>query len=314
MLGKVELSVVIPVFNEMENVSILCNRLTMACDSLNRSYEILFVDDASTDGTYEILKGLRSQDERIRAIRFRRNYGQTAAMAAGFEYARGNIIISMDGDMQNDPADVPRLLEKLGDGYDVVTGWRKDRKDKFWSRRLPSLVANWIIGLITGVPIHDNGCSLKAYRASVIRSVMLYGELHRFIPAMSTLVGARVAEIMVSHHPRTFGKSKYGMSRVWRVLLDIITVKMITGFASRPSAWFGILSVPFIVLGFGGLLAGSRMFFGNLIEEWVVISTASLLFFFLGAHLVSIGFIGELFVKTGDYSPKKSIKETIEIL
>jgi len=233
--NRIVVSVVIPVYNEEESVLPLYQSVCRACELLREPYEVIFVDDGSRDKTFDILKGIYEHDARVKVLSFRKNSGQTAAMAAGFEYANGDLIVSMDGDLQNDPVDIPRLLSKLREGFDVVCGWRKSRQDKFWTRRLPSMVANWIIGRVTGVRIHDNGCSLKAYRASVIKSIALYGEMHRFIPAMATLAGARIAEIVVNHHPRRFGKSKYGMGRIWRVVLDIITVKLITRFASRPA-------------------------------------------------------------------------------
>jgi len=190
----------------------------------------------------------------------------------------------------------------------------KKRKDKLISRRIPSIAANWLIGKITGVPIHDNGCSLKAYRASIIKNVTLYGEMHRFIPAMSTIVGAKVTEIIVNHHSRRFGKSKYGIGRVWRVALDIITVKMVTGFVSRPALWFGLSALPFIILGTSTLLIAGGMYFSQLIENWIVMSTAAFLFFFLGTHLLSMGVIGELLMKTGDFLPKNSLRSTPTVL
>src|SRR5262249_8539542 len=194
-------------------------------------------------------------------LSFRRNSGQTAAMAAGFEYAGGDLIVSMDGDLQNDPVDIPRLLSKLREGFDVVCGWRKARQGKFWSRRGPSVIANWIIGRAAGVGIHDTGCSLKAYRASVIKSIALYGKMPRFIPAMATLAGAQIAEIVVNHHPRRFGKSKYGIGRIWRVVLDIITVKLITGFASRPALWFGLPGVAIFASSLLALLVAAGVYF-----------------------------------------------------
>ena len=229
------LSIVVPVYNEEDNVRPLFEKIQAVCEAIGDAYEVLFVDDGSEDDTFDVLSELCKQEPRLVVIRFEKNAGQTAAMAAGFEYARGERIVSMDGDLQNDPVDMPRLLEKLDEGYDLVCGWRKDRQDKFLTRRVPSIIANWIIGKVTGVPIHDNGCSLKAYRASVIKQVPLYGEMHRFIPAMSTVVGARITEIVVSHHPRRFGKSKYGLGRIWRVMLDIIAFKFIISvFTSRP--------------------------------------------------------------------------------
>jgi len=235
---KPAVSIIVPVYNEEESVLPLYRKIRQACERLGKPYEIVFVDDGSSDRTFEFLQRIHGYDARVKVICFRKNYGQTAAMVAGFEHAQGDIIVSMDGDLQNDPADITMLLAKLEEGYDVVCGWRKERKDKLISRRIPSVVANWLIGKITGVPIHDNGCSLKAFRASVIKNITLYGEMHRFIPAMSTIVGARIAEVVVNHYPRRFGRSKYGIGRVWRVALDILTVKMITSFVSRPALWF----------------------------------------------------------------------------
>lgn len=270
---KPMLSIVIPVYNEEDNVRPLFEQIQAVCKTIGDAYEVLFVDDGSEDETFNVLSELCKQEPQLVVIRFEKNAGQTAAMAAGFEFARGERIVSMDGDLQNDPIDIPRLLEKLDEGYDLVCGWRKERQDKFLTRRVPSVIANWIIGKVTGVPIHDNGCSLKAYRASVIKQVPFYGEMHRFIPAMTTIVGARIAEIVVSHHPRRFGKSKYGLGRIWRVMLDIIAFKFIISvFTSSPkpqnakNLWHrlsdvlfnpkqrafraaAVLSLPFFVLG-----------------------------------------------------------------
>ena len=273
MEEKPTLSIVVPVYNEEDNVRPLFEKIQRVCETIGGTYEVLFVDDGSQDKTFTVLSELSEQEPQLFVIRFEKNAGQTAAMAAGFEFARGQRIISMDGDLQNDPADIPKLLEKLDEGYDLVCGWRKERQDKFLTRRVPSIIANWIIGKVTGVRIHDNGCSLKAYRASVIKQVPLYGEMHRFIPAMSTIVGARITEIVVSHHPRRFGKSKYGLGRIWRVMLDIIAFKFIISvFTVSPksqklkSLWqrlsnvlfnpkqkafraAAMLSLPFFVLG-----------------------------------------------------------------
>ncbi|MDE0042960.1 MAG: glycosyltransferase, partial [Candidatus Poribacteria bacterium] len=232
----------------------------------------------------------------------------------GFEYARGEVVVSMDGDLQNDPADIPHLLEKMNGGYDIVCGWRKNRQDKFWSRRVPSVVANWLIGKTTGVQIHDNGCSLKAYRGSVIKNVTLYGEMHRFIPAMSTLAGARIAEIPVNHHPRRFGESKYGIGRAWRVALDIVTVKTLTGFASRPGLWFGILGMLAFVLGLVTVFVAVAALFANPPMSWSVLFTVGLLWMFLGAHLFLMAPIAELAMKTGDYLPKQDVRPTVTVL
>ena len=232
---KTHLSIVVPVYNEEDNVKPLYDKIRNVCDKIGKSYQVLFVDDGSNDTTFDVLSKLRDTEPNLAVIRFQKNAGQTSAMAAGFEYAQGEIIISMDGDLQNDPADIPKLLEKLNDGYDLVCGWRKERHDKFWSRRVPSLIANWIIGIVTGVAIHDNGCSLKAYRSEMIKQVPLYGEMHRFIPAMSTIVGARISEIVVTHHPRQFGTSKYGLGRIWRVFLDILAFKILLAVFALPT-------------------------------------------------------------------------------
>lgn len=221
------LSIIIPVYNEEENVRFVFEKIQSVCEAIDVTYEILFVDDGSQDGTFKVLAELHKAASCLRVIRFQKNAGQTAAMAAGFEFAQGERIISMDGDLQNDPTDIPQLLEKLDEGYDLVCGWRKERQDKFLTRRLPSRIANWIIAKVTGIPIHDNGCSLKGYTAAMIKQMPLYGEMHRFIPAMSTTVGAHISEVIVRHHPRHFGKSKYGLGRIWRVMLDIIAFKLI---------------------------------------------------------------------------------------
>jgi glycosyltransferase involved in cell wall biosynthesis len=301
------LSIVVPLYNEEECVHALYENIWNVCESLDLSYEIVFVDDGSRDRTSDALRSIWKRNPRVRVVFFRKNYGQTAAMASGFDHAQGDVIISMDGDLQNDPADIPLLLNKLHEGFDVVCGWRKNRQDKFWTRRVPSVIANWIIGLLTGVRIHDNGCSLKAYRASIIKRVPLYGEMHRFIPAMSTQADARIAEIVVNHHPRRFGKSKYGIGRVWRVLLDIITVKLIIGFAARPMLWFGFISLPFFLLAlatiFNSEISGAEL----VPEEWTVIYTVAFLFLFLGFHLLALGTIGELTMRTGDFVPVQSL-------
>ena len=301
------LSVVVPIFNEEESVELLYERIRDACEPLDRTFEIVLVDDGSTDRTAEILQRLHRQDPRVVVLRFHRNSGQTAAMAAGFEYSRGEVVISLDGDLQNDPGDIPLMLDKIEQGFDVVCGWRKNRKDKFLSRRVPSIIANWIIGRVTGVRIHDNGCSLKAFRASTIKRVSLYGEMHRFIPAMSTLAGARIAEVVVRHHARQYGESKYGLSRVWRVCLDIVTIKMITGFVSRPARWFGFLSVPCWGLGIAALVVASLAILRGVTETWLVSSTVAFLLFFLATHLLSLGVVGELVVTTGDYRSHSSV-------
>jgi glycosyltransferase involved in cell wall biosynthesis len=243
------LSVVIPAYNEEENVPILYEKLKKVLDSLGEDYEIIFVDDGSTDGTYQRLKQLAEKDSRLKVIRFKRNYGQTAAMSAGFEHAKGDVIITMDADLQNDPEDIPILLEKLKEGYHVVSGWRKDRKDPFLSRKLPSMIANWLISKITGVHLHDYGCTLKAYRAEVVKDLELFGDMHRFLPALTKRGGAKITEVVVRHHPRMFGKSKYGIGRTVRVLLDIMLVKFLNEYINKPLYMFGSVGFLLLVLG-----------------------------------------------------------------
>ncbi|MCA8942616.1 MAG: glycosyltransferase family 2 protein [Planctomycetes bacterium] len=242
--GRVEVSVVIPIYNEVENVMALHSALSCALQAMGRDYEILFVDDGSTDGSREIMRRLAADDPNLRVVLFRRNYGQTAAMSAGFDYARGSTVVTMDGDLQNDPADIRRVVEKLDQGYDIVCGWRRNRKDAYATRLLPSKLANLLIRRTTGVPIHDTGCSLKAYRAWVVRSLNLYSDMHRFIAALGAGLGARIAEVPVRHHARLYGESKYGLGRIFRVVADLIVIKMLIQFAAHPIRWFGLLSLP----------------------------------------------------------------------
>lgn len=247
--SRPEISVCVPVFNEEENVALLCDAIVTALEPHGRSFEMVLVDDGSSDGTVQRLTRIAARDPRLVVVRFQRNYGQTAAMMAGIDHARGRYLVTMDGDLQNDPLDIPMMLDKLEEGHDLVVGYRINRQDKFLSRKLPSIIANWLIGRVTGLPIRDNGCSLKVYRAEVIKHVPLYSDMHRFIPAMSTPMGARVAEVGVRHHARRFGVSKYGLSRVFKVLLDLITIKTLQVFARSPLARFGRIAA------FSGLLA-----------------------------------------------------------
>lgn len=233
-----EISVVVPVLDEEENIAPLHQKLEASLQALNLSFEILYIDDGSRDRSFALLSEIAMRDARVKVIRFRRNFGQTAAMAAGMEHSRGRIIIPIDADLQNDPKDIPRLLAKMDEGFDVVSGWRKNRKDNSL-RRIPSRLANALISRVTGVALHDYGCSLKAYRADIMRDVSLYGEMHRFIPAYAHMVGARVAEIPVEHHPRVAGKSKYGIGRTFKVLLDLLVVKFLGGYGSKPIYFFG---------------------------------------------------------------------------
>ena len=246
---SVRLSVVVPFYNESQNVCRMHQAIVQSIEPLGVPFEMVFVDDGSKDDTLELAIGIAEHDPRVRVVKFRRNYGQTPAMAAGIENARGEIIITMDGDLQNDPQDIQAFLTKMDEGYDIVVGWRFNRQDKMISRKIPSKIANRLIGKVTGVPIKDNGCSLKAYRSSVIKHIPLYSEMHRFIPAMASIAGPRIAEIKVRHHARQFGKSKYGLSRIYKVLLDMMVIKTVASFTSRPLLWFSMLSLPMLLAG-----------------------------------------------------------------
>lgn len=294
-----DLSVVVPLYNEEDSVTPLYQAIRRVLDGLPGRSEMLFVDDGSRDGTFAVAEKLAADDKRLRVIKFRRNYGQTPAMAAGIDEARGRIVITMDGDLQNDPEDIPHFIEKIGEGFDIVVGWRFDRQDKLISRKIPSRIANWLIGKVTGVPIKDNGCSLKAFRADVIKEVPLYSEMHRFIPAMASIAGSRIAEIKVRHHARQFGESKYGLSRIYKVLLDLLTIKTIAGFASRPLKWFALLSVPCLVLSMA-LFAGGIVAVLLGAKSALTMTGSGLFFGSLGIYLLFSGGLAELINRTGD--------------
>ncbi len=323
---SLDLSIVMPVYNEAGNLPVLHAELKAVLDRLGRSYEILAVDDGSTDGSLEVLRRLQREDPHLRIIRFRRNFGQTAAFAAGFDHARGRVVITIDADGQNDPADIPRLLKVMEEGdYDIVSGWRQDRKEPFITRRLPSIVANRIISRTTGVRLHDYGCSLKAYRAEVVKNVHLYGELHRFIPALAGWMGVRVAEVPVNDRPRAYGKSKYGISRTIRVLLDLFTVTYLLSFSSRPMQLFGLIG-----LGLGGLgglvglyLVGAKIAHGILegaegfrayrigTSPWLMLSV---LLTVLGVQFIVMGLLGEVITRTYHEAQDKPIYAIREII
>ena len=293
------LSVVVPVFNEEESLEVLHQRLTEALADLGRDYELIFVDDGSSDSSFAVMQRLRASDERLRVVRLRRNYGQTAAFSAGFDRARGEVVVTLDADLQNDPADIPRLLAEYERGYDVVSGWRKDRQDRFLDRRLPSILANRLISWGTGVHLHDYGCSLKAYRREVLDDVQLYGELHRFLPALAHGMGARVTEIEVAHHARQFGRSKYGISRTIRVLLDLLVVKFLLSYSTRPIHIFGLAGLASFVVG-GALLAYLalvKVFLGQDIGDRPLVLLAILLTM-LGVQLITSGLLAELVIRT----------------
>jgi glycosyltransferase involved in cell wall biosynthesis len=300
MAPSPRLSIIVPFYNEAENIRRMYQAIVDAVCPLGASFEMVFVDDGSKDNTLQIACELAKSDERVRVVKFRRNFGQTPAMAAGIENARGEILITMDGDLQNDPADIRQLLTKMDEGNDIVVGWRFNRQDKLISRKIPSKIANRLIGSVTGVPIKDNGCSLKAYRASVIKQIPLYSEMHRFIPAMASIAGPRIAEIKVRHHARQFGKSKYGISRVYKVLLDLMVIKTVASFTARPLLWFGLLSLPMLV-------GGSVLFGYSLIAAAIDHRALSLpiagtgLILLTGAViLVSSGALAEIVYNLGD--------------
>jgi glycosyltransferase involved in cell wall biosynthesis len=292
------ISVVVPLYNEAENVEDLHRELTASLEALGRPYEVLLVDDGSSDGTLGRLLALEARDARVRVLRLRRNFGQTAAFSAGFDHARGDVVVTSDGDLQNDPADIPRLVAKLDEGYDMVCGWRRDRKDPA-TKKVPSWFANRIIAWATGVHIHDYGCSLKAIRVEVVRGLRLYGEMHRFIPAVASWMGVEVAELPVNHRPRTRGRSKYGLGRTVRVLLDLFTVKFLLAYGTRPAHLFGMMGLAFGGTGFVILayLAYIRLFADTAIGGRPLLQLGLLLFLF-GVMLLIFGLMAELLVRT----------------
>lgn len=293
------LSIVVPLYQEAESAPILYQQLAQAAAAAGElAWEFLFVDDGSRDGTWEALEPLQRQDKRVRAIRLKRNFGQTAAMACGIDQARGEMIVTMDGDLQNDPADIPLLLAKLHEGYDVVCGWRRRRQDKLWTRKVPSMVANRLIGWLTGVRLHDYGCSLKAYRADVIKRTPLYAEFHRFIPALSTLTGALIAEVEVNHRPRTFGRTKYNLSRTWRVALDMVTVSWLVKFFSSPLRLFGILAASSLAVAAGCLIRSWQWYVGPSHAVPQVLPGVAMLGLWLVGHFTVLGLLSELCLMT----------------
>ena len=294
-----ELSIVIPVHNESPNIRPLYDELSQTLGEYGRSYEILIVDDGSTDDTFEQLAALQARDPRLRVIRFRRNFGQTAAFAAGFAQARGRLVVTSDGDLQNDPRDIPQMVALIEQGYDIVCGWRKDRKDTFVNRRLPSILANKLISWATGVELHDYGCSLKVFRSEVVKPLRLYGEMHRFLPAIASQMGVKIAEVVVNHRPRRAGTTKYGISRTVRVVLDLATVKFLLSYSTRPLQIFGLLGL--ITGGLGGLITGylgyGRLFLHQGIAERPLLLLGVMLVF-IGVQLVTFGLLAEVMART----------------
>jgi glycosyltransferase involved in cell wall biosynthesis len=310
-----EVSIVVPMRNESPNVDQLYRQVTAAMERSGRSFEIIAIDDGSTDDTFVRLADLQVTDPRLRVIRFRRNFGQTAAFAAGFAHARGRFIVTSDGDLQNDPADIPGMLAVAErSGADIVAGWRKDRKDPFINRRLPSMIANWIISHATGVKLHDYGCSLKVFRSEVIKPMKLYGEMHRFLPAIATEFGVTIVEHVVNHRPRMHGTSKYGISRTIRVVLDLLTVKFLISYSTRPLQIFGLLGVG---MGSAGALVCAYVAFMKFFTEWSGDRTwlllLGILLIFTGVQLLTMGLLAEMLARTYHESQEKPIYVIREI-
>jgi glycosyltransferase involved in cell wall biosynthesis len=311
----IELSVVIPIRDEAESLEDLHRELSATLDAWARTYEIIFIDDGSVDRSFEILSRLQAADPQVRVIRFRRNFGQTAAFAAGFEYARGRFIVTSDGDLQNDPRDIPAMVEELERGADVVCGWRQHRKDAFLSRRLPSMTANALISMVTGVRLHDYGCSLKAFNADIVKGMRLYGEMHRFLPAMASEHTSRITERIVNHRPRKFGRSKYGIGRTIRVVLDLLTVKFLVSYATRPLHVFGMVggAMAFLGLLISGWLAYWRLFGGMSLANRPLLLLGIVLIF-TGVQLVTVGLLAEMLARTYHESQNKPTYSVEQIL
>jgi len=294
-----KVSIIVPIYNERENLDPFISALTQSLDPTGEKYEILLIDDGSTDGSDAYIENLPAKDARIKVIQFRRNFGQTAAMTAGFDYATGDILIPMDADMQNDPRDIPAILAKLREGYDVVSCWRKNRQDLWLTRRLPSKIANALISFISGLHLHDYGCTLKGYRREVVEHIRLYGEMHRFIPVYAFWAGAKVAEIPVRHHPRLSGSSKYGLARTFKVILDLITVKLLGSYSTKPMYFFG---------GVGLIACGAGVIFSllTLYDKYVSgvkahnnpLLLLAVFLFLLGVQFVLMGLVAELVIRT----------------
>jgi len=314
----IDLSLIIPVYNEEENLPLLFDTIHQALDPLPKNWEVVLVDDGSQDSSLEVLTQLAEKDPKhIRVLSFRRNFGQTAAIAAGLDYARGEIIVLLDADLQNDPADIPMLLEKLDEGYDLVSGWRKDRKDTYITRTLPSNIANRLISWVTGVNLHDYGCTLKAYRRDVLEGFRLYGEMHRFIPVFAVSVGAKITEVVVNHHPRKFGKTKYGLERTLKVVLDLFTVKFLVSYSSKPIYLFGGAGLGLI---FG---SGAMLLYLFVRRIWTGVSVlgsplfqVAVMLFIMGFQSVLMGLIAELLVRTyyeSQHKPTYRVRRTINL-
>ncbi len=310
-IGAPDISVFLPVFNEEPNLRPLHEKLDRALEQLGRTAEIIYVDDGSSDGSLDVLREIATEDSRVRVIALRRNYGQTPAMSAGIDAARGRVLIPMDADLQNDPADIKRLLDKLDEGYEVVSGWRKNRQDPLFTRKIPSMMANWLISKIGGVPLHDYGCSLKAYRRESLADVHLYGEMHRFIPIYASWSGARVAEIPVEHHARTMGKSKYGLSRTIKVVFDLMTIKFMASYQTKPLYIFGYAGLLTFVVSFLCAVFAFLMKFANWPHHADFIQTPlpvlTMVLLVLGVQFFFMGLLAEMLVRTYHESQAKPV-------
>ncbi len=308
-------SVVVPIYNELESIPHLLTALATELQAANLVYEILCVDDGSSDGSDRVLKQQALERDDLRVVLLRRNYGQTAAMAAGFSYASGRVIVTIDGDLQNDPSDIPMLMQLLDEGYDLVSGWRKNRQDKSLTRVIPSKIANWLIGWVTGVKLHDYGCSLKAYRSELVADMNLYGELHRFLPALAFIEGAKITEVPVKHHARQFGQSKYGLDRTFRVVMDLLTISFMRTFLTRPMHVFGLFGLIFLAVGMliSGHLAYVRLILGEDIGQRPLLILAVVLLL-AGLNLFCVGILAEIAMRTYHESqgrPIYRVRETV---
>jgi len=311
---KIDLSLIIPVFNEQENLKQLYKEITASCEELDKSYQVVFVDDGSTDNSLDILIEMQKKDPRIRVIRLRKNFGQTAALSAGFDHSQGDIVITLDADLQNDPSDFGKLIHKIEQGYDLVSGWRKKRKDKLLTRRIPSKIANWIISMITRVKLHDYGCTLKAFRRDVIKNINLYGEMHRFIPAIASNIGVSIAEVKVNHRPRRYGKSKYSLMRFIKVVLDLLTVKFLLSYSTRPLQIFGIFG---LISGLAGGIIGLILSYQRLILKQGIadrpLLLLAVLLMVIGFQFITLGLLAEILVRAYHESIEKRIYYIREI-
>lgn len=309
------LSIVVPVFNEEKNLPELYEEITNSCKGLDLSYKIIFVDDGSWDSSFPVLRSIQEEDLKVKVIRLRKNFGQTAALSAGFDYAKGDIIITLDADLQNDPQDFALLIEKIREGYDIVSGWRKKRKDRLFTRRIPSAMANWLISRITHIKLHDFGCTLKAFRKEVIKNINLYGELHRFIPAIASNIGVSIAEVEVNHRPRKHGKSKYTVFRFVKVILDLLTVKFLLSYSTRPLQIFGAFGLASGVIGgiIGLYLSYQRLILKVGISGRPLLLLAILLIV-IGIQFITLGLLAEIMVRTYHESVDKKIYFVREIL